>query len=396
MGINMLKGVIFDMDGVLVNSEPMHYKACCKLMEEHNNTINFDYYEKFIGSTLTHLTESLVKDYELPITPDEVAAGIQKNREYYIKRDGFEIIVGVSALLYSLRKANIKMAVASSSPQNYIVRVIKALGIDHYFEKLISGENVENPKPAPDIFRKAMEELGLNKEECLVVEDSMNGVLAAKHAGIPAIGFENKDSGEQDLSEACIIVQGFEGIDDSFMEMVYLRSHGLPLIVGKTQRLLLREMIIRDMDRFYDWYKNEEFSKYLENEDRTLEEEIENLQGYIQNIYPLLGFGYWSIILQETNELIGRAGLNIVECDGDTVVELGYMIGPEYQNKGYAYEACVEILDYAKNVLDMNTVYILVKEENLISRKLSEKLGFQLVGEGNVRREKLLKYEKMI
>lgn len=392
----MLKGVIFDMDGVLVNSEPMHYKACCKLMVEHNKTIDYDYYKKFIGSTLTHLTESLVMDYELPITPDEVAEGIQNNKEYYIKRDGFEKIEGISELLDSLQKANIKMAVASSSPLYYIVRVTKALGIDHYFDKLISGENVENPKPAPDIFRKAMEGLGLNKEECLVIEDSMNGVLAAKYAGIPAIGFENKDSGEQDLSEACIIVQGFEEIDNSFMETVFLRSHGLPLIVGKTKRLLLREMIVRDMDRFYDWYKNEEFSKYMGDEDRTLEEEIENLQGYIQNIYPLLGFGYWSIILQETQELIGRAGLNIVECDGDRVVELGYMIGPEYQNRGYAYEACVEILDYAENVLDMNTIYIFVNEENLISRKLGEKLGFQLVGEGNVRREKLLKYKKII
>lgn len=87
-----------------------------------------------------------------------------------------------------------KLAVASSSYYDLIVKTTKAIGLYDYFDKIVSGADVAHPKPAPDVFLKAMEELGVQPEECVIVEDSCNGVRAAKAAGAACLGFYNPDS----------------------------------------------------------------------------------------------------------------------------------------------------------------------------------------------------------
>ena len=107
----------------------------------------------------------------------------------------------------------IPIAIASSSPREFIEAVVKKIGIDQYFKILVSGEEIERSKPEPDIFLKAATLLNVSPTECLVVEDSKSGTIAAKKAGMKCIGYQNVNSGNQDLSNADFIVNDIKEID---------------------------------------------------------------------------------------------------------------------------------------------------------------------------------------
>ena len=94
----------------------------------------------------------------------------------------------------------------------------------------MSGEQVKNPKPAPDVFLETAKQMGLDPEECLILEDSANGCRAAKAAGIVCIAYFNPDSGKQDLSSADMVIEGYEEIDTAFLEKVYCHGRHLPAV----------------------------------------------------------------------------------------------------------------------------------------------------------------------
>lgn len=224
----MLKGVIFDMDGVIINSEPQHYEAYVMFCKDYGVEFPYDEYKGFIGSTHAKVCQYMKEHFQIPVTEDKMQEKLREYREYLIETKGYEEIAGIKELIKDLHQNGMKLAIASSSPEKEIQKVVETLGIALYFTKLVSGETVEHPKPAPDVFLKAMRELELSQDECIIIEDSGNGVKAAKAAGIPAIGFYNPDSGEQDLSQASIVVEGFEEVDYDFVEKTYQRAHSIP------------------------------------------------------------------------------------------------------------------------------------------------------------------------
>ena len=107
---------------------------------------------------------------------------------------------GIRKLLDELKSCGIKIGLASSSSKEFIELILNKLGVIEYFEVIISGEDVQKSKPAPDIFQKAAEALNVEPSNCLVIEDSGHGVKAAKLAEMKCIGFNNPNSGKQDLS----------------------------------------------------------------------------------------------------------------------------------------------------------------------------------------------------
>jgi len=115
----------------------------------------------------------------------------------------------VRNLLNEIKYSELKLALGSSSPKKLINEVISNFDLGNYFKIVRSGENVENGKPAPDLFLKISEELEIKPENILVIEDSHNGVKAAKKAGMNCIGFSNNNSGNQDLSIADLIIEDF-------------------------------------------------------------------------------------------------------------------------------------------------------------------------------------------
>ena len=216
----MLKAVIFDMDGVLVNTEPIYYKVVKEILNENNHDITYKEYEKYIGMTNEYTWELIKTEYDIPQSIEELIDTMMILKDVIIKRDGYELIDGVLDLLEDLKKNDIKIGLASSSPICDILDIVQSTGIDKYFDKLVTGESVVRSKPFPDVFLKAAKELEVSSKECIVIEDSKNGVLAANSANIKCIGFLNKDSGNQDLSMSDLIVENLKDISYKSIESI--------------------------------------------------------------------------------------------------------------------------------------------------------------------------------
>ena len=225
----MLKAVIFDMDGVLVDSEPLHYEVNRLTMQhEFGKDLDYEYYKQYIGSTVMAMWNKIIKDFSLEgYTAQQLFDISEDVKEKLLEHDGYPEVPGVVSFVKSI-SAKYKLAVASSSALANIEKNVKKLGIEGDFDALVTGLSVKNPKPAPDIFLKAAEQLGVKPEECIVVEDSCNGTRAAKAAGMACIGFINPGSGEQDLSAADYLFEAFDNIDDGFIEMVHSHHFAEP------------------------------------------------------------------------------------------------------------------------------------------------------------------------
>jgi RimJ/RimL family protein N-acetyltransferase len=213
-------------------------------------------------------------------------------------------------------------------------------------------------------------------------------IFASKNLHIPCIGYDNPSIMKQDLYQASIVVEGFEEIDYKFLTDAYRRFYNLPIIIANTTRLIIREMVLEDLDELYELYANKEITQYLEPLYER-EEEIEFTKAYIKNMYSFYGYGMWSLLDKKTGHLIGRAGLNNREVDGEIQIELGYMVGVPYQRRGYAYEACCKILKFAVSKLESSQVNCFVDNRNEASVALVVKLGFEYIKEVEIEHEKL-------
>lgn len=214
-GYTMITTIIFDMDGVLINSEPLHYKIWQQVFAEHGLEIDFEHYKGCIGSTNRRLLELILEGYGRDFSDDPTL--VQRFREIkneYMRTTGIPVIKGVPEVLAALKEKGYRLAVASSSPQDYIELCTGTAGISGYFDVLFSGERVAHPKPAPDVFLAAADRMNAKPEECLVVEDSENGSRAARAAEMKCMGFRNPDSGDQNLEAADRIFDSFDRLID--------------------------------------------------------------------------------------------------------------------------------------------------------------------------------------
>ena len=200
-----IKAVIFDMDGVIIESEYRNFLAKLEVLKPYNISFDYDYYSKFPGNSNLVVWEQIIKDFKIPETAEFLNKIDLEKREQSILKEGHRQVSGAVDLVKRLSK-KYTLALASGSPEKIIFDTVKFFDIEKYFKFIISGENIKRCKPAPDIFLITAKNLGIKPENCAVIEDSHNGVLAAKSAGMYCIGFENKNSGEQDLTPADIII----------------------------------------------------------------------------------------------------------------------------------------------------------------------------------------------
>ncbi|ACL69772.1 HAD family hydrolase [Halothermothrix orenii] len=214
----MIEAVIFDMDGVIINSEPIHYKVNQIIYEKLGIKVPRSEYNTFIGKSNTDIWSFLKRKYNLK---ESVSSLIEKQISgniKYLKSHEVNPIPGVKPLLDELSEKQITTGLASSSPEIYIETVLEELGLKSYFKVTVSGETVARGKPEPDIFEKAARILGVEPPHCVVIEDSKNGVNAAKAAGMICIGYRNEESGDQDLSAADVVVDSLEKVNYQFIK----------------------------------------------------------------------------------------------------------------------------------------------------------------------------------
>lgn len=209
----MIKAVIFDMDGVIIDSEPDHIKFEQQIFNSLGFSISLEYHNKFVGTTSHYMWDELKKKYSLKSTVEQlVKDDREKYFNYLCSLEKLKPIDGIKKLIKMLNDNEYKLAVASSSPLNVIEKVVKLVGLDEYFDFLVTGDYVKRSKPAPDVFLYAAEKLMVKQNECIVIEDSSNGVIAAKEAGMFCIGYRNLNSGNQNLKPADLILENFNEI----------------------------------------------------------------------------------------------------------------------------------------------------------------------------------------
>ena len=212
-----LQCVIFDMDGVIIDSEEIHKKAYYETFKNLGVEVSEELYKTMTGSSTINAFQKLVNHFNLNDIPEELV--LQKRKCYvnYFENDPtLSLVNGVKELIQFLYKQNLTLVLASSSAMVNINRVFSRFDLNEYFTAKISGADLIASKPHPEIFEKAAILGGVSKEQCIVIEDSDNGIEAANKAGIYAIGYRNLLITDQTLNKADLIINDFKELIERY------------------------------------------------------------------------------------------------------------------------------------------------------------------------------------
>ncbi|MFD0898535.1 HAD family hydrolase [Loigolactobacillus binensis] len=186
-----IQAVIFDMDGVILDSEPQIIEAKQQVLHKYGIDQPETYHYKFMGMSFQAIWQQIQRELNLPVTWQELLDDYFAKYQALIAQSAQHPITGSVELVKSLNHAGYKLALASSSPIADIQRTLDNFGITDCFATVISGYTLAHPKPAPDIFQMAMQQLNVMPENSIVVEDSMNGIKAGLAAGAQVIGYND-------------------------------------------------------------------------------------------------------------------------------------------------------------------------------------------------------------
>ena len=201
------KAVIFDLDGVIVDSEPIHMEVMNSICSQWGKPHTWEEYEEYIGKNDEAIWAQIRKRYNIPYeVKDLIKLYNEKLTEYFKTSNSIPIVKDVSKLLDILRQESILCAVGSASSRVNIHLVLNHVKERDCFKVIASGDDVGHGKPAPDIFLQAAKGLDVDPKDCAVIEDSAIGVQAALNAGMFCVGFLNPTSGKQDLTQANKII----------------------------------------------------------------------------------------------------------------------------------------------------------------------------------------------
>jgi len=210
----MLKAVIFDMDGVIVNSEPLHHLAYNKMFEEFKLDVSSSLYESFTGQSTHSICKQLCKIFNIYEDPNLLVQSKRKHFKVIFDNDtSFQMIDGALELIQDYFDNNITLVLASSASMTNIERIFEKFDLNKYFKSRISGADLKESKPNPEIFVKAAKLSGHSKDECIVIEDSTNGIIAAKSAGIYCVGYNSFNSKNQNYDNADLVISSLNEIN---------------------------------------------------------------------------------------------------------------------------------------------------------------------------------------
>lgn len=216
-----LKAVIFDMDGVIADSEPIHFQAEKDLFGSYGIILNDAELHAYMGYEIRSMLKQLAEKHHLNVDPAELYRR-QKINLLKRMRNGVKPIPGSLELIRTIHLKGIPLGLATSSFRELADEMIDRFQIRSCFRTVVTVDDISRSKPDPEIFLKAASGLSVRPIECLVIEDSTNGVHAAKAAGMKCIGFNSSNSRNQNLKSADLII-----LDLRDLQFDTLRSLGL-------------------------------------------------------------------------------------------------------------------------------------------------------------------------
>jgi HAD superfamily hydrolase (TIGR01509 family) len=217
----MIKTVIFDMDGVLVNSEPLHHEVSLVQFKELNIEVTNELFATFTGNSNKMIYQKIKDRFQLDHEIEDLIAA--KNRlfiEAFDKKEDLHLMPGVKDLIVNLYDNGMQLVVASSSEMEIIDKVFERFDLNQYFAHKVSGNDFPESKPNPAIFLKAAELAQTPVENCIVIEDSTNGIKAAKAAGIYCIAYKSEGVDTQDQLLADVVVYNYNKLNYQILKNI--------------------------------------------------------------------------------------------------------------------------------------------------------------------------------
>ncbi|SDX35279.1 HAD family hydrolase [Aequorivita viscosa] len=208
-----LKAVLFDMDGVIVDTEPLHRKSYFRMFEDVGIDVSESLYNSFTGQATLPICRTLCEHFDIAHKAEELVAAKRKHFKYLFENDSdLALLDGVHDLIKDYYNNDLTLVLASSASMPNINRIFERFDLNQYFKAKISGADLKASKPHPEIFLKAAQLAEESRENCMVIEDSTNGIAAAHAAGIYCVGYKSPHSTDQDYSKANKVISRFEEI----------------------------------------------------------------------------------------------------------------------------------------------------------------------------------------
>lgn len=207
-----IKAVLFDMDGLMVDTEPLHLQAFNSVLGKYGKHVTEEENtQRYIGTPDIDEARDMVVRFSLPISAGELVLAKQaKTKE--LLRNSIVVLPGLMELLENLKEGGYKIAIASSSQLETIEIIVDGLKISSLIDALASAEEVEHGKPAPDVYLLAAKKLGVKPEECLVLEDAPKGVQAGKRAGMTVFAIPSEYTKGEDFSQADKVLSSLDEV----------------------------------------------------------------------------------------------------------------------------------------------------------------------------------------
>lgn len=203
----MIKAIIFDMDGVLVDSEPFHIEIEKRQFRQHEIVVSEEEHRRYMGVASDVMWKEISQNHKLNLLVEKL---IEQNKSesirFFSELHEIPVMPGLIELLERLQSKKYPLAVASSSFPEIIDLILEKTHLRTYFQEVVSSQEAGKSKPEPDVFLLAARKLGVSPGNCLVVEDSFNGIEAAHTAGMPCVAFQGPGANPESQKQADAII----------------------------------------------------------------------------------------------------------------------------------------------------------------------------------------------
>ena len=361
----MISAVIFDMDGVLLDSEPFHDETTTSILESYGAKGAYEAIRPYVGRSSADLWAAMKAKFDIPASVEDLVELQWKKNVAGIPDSGLVRSEGLTELLEFCRQKGIHVAVASSSRQDYVEAVFDLLNLWPEVEVFASGAEVKNGKPMPDIFLLAATRLDIDPERCLVIEDSTAGVQAGRMAGMYTVGYDNPTSGGQNVSAADVVIKSLTEVPKIIEQLSTVQL--LP-VNSPTRRMAVASLAEIIWNEHFPGIITQEQVNYMVNKFQSLPA--------ITKAISEEGYQYFLLVLGDTP--IGYMGLQPQEDDVMLLSKLYLMKPFRGQRRSVVL---FEQAERTAREMGKKRLRLFVNKRNYVPLRVYLRMGYRIVEE---------------